>query len=77
MRNKNLIITCLTIAVLAFASIFLTSLTTPSGSKPTMTRTYGGLGSNLSVYEYRASDGVLYVIVQGNGETGPVSIHGK
>lgn len=69
--------TCLTIAVLAFAAITLTSLTAPSGSKPTMTRTYGGLGSNLNVYEYRASDGTLYVIVQGNGGAGPVAVHGK
>ena len=74
MKNRNLIMTCLTITVLAFASIFLTSLTTPSPTKPTMTRTYGGLGSNLNVYEYRSSEGYVYIIVQGNGEAGPVSV---
>jgi hypothetical protein len=68
--------TCLLIAVLAFGSILLTSLTTPQ-SKPTLTRTSGGFGSNLSVYEYKASDGSIYVIVQGNGGTGPVAVHSK
>ena len=78
MKNRNIVITALAVAVglICFGSLFFMSLTDPT-TKPTLTRTSDGFGSNLSVYEYKASDGNLYVIVQGNGETGPVSVFSK
>jgi hypothetical protein len=75
---KKLAITYFVVCLLAFAAIFLTSFkSVPASGAPTMKRTYGGVGSDFSVYEYKASDGSIYVIVQGKGETGPVAVHSK
>jgi hypothetical protein len=69
----------LTILACALCLILGTLLLTsskpgPAAGTPTIRKTVGGFGSNLTVYEYKSSEGYTYVIVQGNGETGPVSV---
>jgi hypothetical protein len=72
---RKLAIACFTVCLLAFATIFLTSSKPgPAAGTPTLKKTAGGFGSNLNVYEYKSSEGYTYIIVQGNGDTGPVSV---
>lgn len=71
---KKLIIALACAMFLVLTSLALTSFKpSPASSTPTLKKTAGGLGSEITVYEYRSSEGYTYIIVQGNGQAGPVS----
>lgn len=71
--KKTIIAACVSLAI-GLGCFFLLTASHPPSGKPTITKTAGGFGSNFAVYEYRSSEGYVYVIVQSNGQYGPVSV---
>jgi len=57
--------------------VLTSSKPVPAPATPTMKKTAGGFGSNVTVYEYRSSEGYLYIIVQGNGALDPCPCSGN